>query len=39
LPYFKANRAVFGRWFAYKYSLYLSQSTALVVDGNATVGI
>ncbi len=43
LPYFKASRAVFGRRFAYRYSLYLSQLIEVVVsddcDEVATAGI
>jgi len=31
LPYFKANRAVFGRRSEYKYSLYLVQFIGVVV--------
>ena len=44
LPYFKASRAVFGRRFAYRYSLYLSQFIGVAVnddddDDDATAGI
>ena len=43
IPYFKANRAVFGRRFAYRYSMYLCQFIVVVNDNGdedyATAGV